>query len=329
MERFAILLFTALLILPAAANAADPKSTAISSDGRGLEVQPAPFGSPISSPQHSPQFRGAGGGASQTHIEDDLASGKGGTLSAPEIALMRVLKPMTPPVADSIEGRSIIGPDTRKRVRRTKDFPYRAIAMVTFGGGFQCTGWMISADTLVTSGHCVHQGFGGKFYPVGSYRVFPGVNGAKTPYGRCGARRLYTVEGWAVEGKDSYDYGAIKLDCRIGETVGWFGYFWTRGSLDGDRTIVSGYAGDKPRGTQWKSRGKVTKTQKRRVFYRNDTIGGMSGSPVYGGRTGCGKCVMAVHGYGTYNGPPFSNNNHGTRITRDVFDNFRNWKTAK
>ncbi|MCI0735051.1 MAG: hypothetical protein L0Y50_02055 [Beijerinckiaceae bacterium] len=69
-------------------------------------------------------------------------------------------------------------------------------------------------------------------------------------------------------------------------------------------------------------------SQVRRVFYQNDTIGGQSGAPVYYNRTGCGICSMAVHAYGTYNGPPFSTNNHGTRITQSVFNNLQAWKNA-
>ena len=36
---------------------------------------------------------------------------------------------------------------------------------------------------------------------------------------------------------------------------------------------------------------------------------------------------MAVHAYGTYGGPPFSTNNHGTRITQGVFDNLLRGRT--
>ena len=41
----------------------------------------------------------------------------------------------------------------------------------------RCTGWLIGANTVVTAGHCVHQGGGGSFYPTSSYRIYPGRNG--------------------------------------------------------------------------------------------------------------------------------------------------------
>jgi hypothetical protein len=37
---------------------------------------------------------------------------------------------------------------------------------------------------------------------------------------------------------------------------------------------------------------------------------------------------MAVHAYGVYGRPPFATNNHGTRITKAVFDNLVSWREA-
>ncbi len=53
------------------------------------------------------------------------------------------------------------------------------------------------------------------------------------------------------------------------------------------------------------------------AFYRTDTTGGESGSPVYQpGRPWCGACAMAIHGYGAGHGVfPHTTLNHGPRIT--------------
>jgi glutamyl endopeptidase len=127
---------------------------------------------------------------------------------------------------------------------------------------------------------------------------------------------------------DRYDYGAIKLNCDIGETTGWYGMFWKNGSLAGLPTETNGYPGDKPL-TQWRSSDRVRVSEGLRVFYRNDTIGGMSGSPVWTKRgPGCPFCVMAVHAYGIYGERPFARNNHGARITKQVFDNLTAWSDA-
>lgn len=83
-------------------------------------------------------------------------------------------------------------------------------------------------------------------------------------------------------GDETYDYGSLKLNCTVGNTVGWFGFWWQSASLAGYSTTIQGYPGDKPFGQQWRG-DNVTRTvavsQDRQVFYQNDTAGGMSGSP--------------------------------------------------
>jgi len=315
--RFGLALGTALLLAPFGAQAQD-LSASISSDGSELAEAGEALGL---GGTESRSFAGSGetgvfGGASAVNE------------TAADFSALLAIAPATAPVGTE----SIIGADTRKLVGNTKKFPYRAVVLITFNtsqGSSRCTGWMINKNTVATAGHCVHQGSGGGggFYSTASYTVYPGRNGGSSPYGSCGATKLWTVLGWANSGKDDYDYGAIKLNCNVGNTVGWFGYFWQKASLKGRKEAISGYPGDKPL-TMWKSTGKITVSQKRRLFYKNDTLGGMSGSPVYYKRSGCGWCSMAIHAYGTYNGPPFSKNNHGTRITKSVFRNLNRWKKA-
>jgi glutamyl endopeptidase len=255
---------------------------------------------------------------------DSFADVKALSETPSQLTKLLALQPVPSPKSNP---ESIIPPfDSRVRVNPTTGFPASATALVTFSAG-RCTGWLIGPDTVVTAGHCVHQGGGGAFYPTGSFRVYPGRNGLFSPFGSCTARWVATVVGWAVSGDDQYDYGAIKLNCTIGNTTGWYGFFWTTASLTGLPTIINGYPGDKPL-TQWQSKDLVRVTQARRVFYQNDTVGGMSGSAAYYNRPGCGSCSMAVHAYGTYNGPPFSTNNHGTRITQGVFNNLIAWRNA-
>ncbi|MFO1129508.1 MAG: serine protease [Rhodospirillales bacterium] len=244
--------------------------------------------------------------------------------TASELKALLALPAAGPPFAGP---ETIIGPDTRKRVNPTTEFPARATTVITFSEG-RCTGWMIGPDTVATAGHCVHSG--GR---LGTWRqdvvVFPGRNGNQSPYGSCTAKRLYTVAAWKDEAKIAYDYGAIKLNCDIGLTTGWYGLFWQKGSMNGLPTNINGYPGDRPL-TQWSSADKVTVTQKLRLFYRNDTVGGMSGSPVWTNRDStCPVCTMAVHTYGAAGAPPAATNNSGTRITQPVFNNLVAWSDAR
>lgn len=239
---------------------------------------------------------------------------------------------------------SIIGDDNRFRITPTTGFPARAVVLITFDGG-RCTGWLYGPDVVATAGHCVHTG-GSDGNWMTNVVVYPGADNIDigigkpeffyAPYGSCGARTLYSVRGWTRSRNEKYDYGIIKLDCTIGNTTGWFGYWWQSASLTGQTSYVDGYPGDKPL-EQWGSNDQIRKTQSRQVFYENDTVGGNSGGPVWQfrgeGASFCtGRCVMAIHTRGL-EGPcvnifghvltPHGCYNHGTRIVKPVFNNLQ------
>jgi glutamyl endopeptidase len=201
--------------------------------------------------------------------------------------------------------------------------------LITFSAG-RCTGWMFGRNTVITAGHCVSPGNNTGFYPVGSFRMFPGRNGVSSPFGSCTAKSLHSVTGWTISGNEQFDYGAIKLNCTVGNTTGWFGAWWQSASLTGLFSRVSGYPGDKPL-TQWQSTDSIRVTQTNQIFYQNDTLGGNSGGPVWQNRgTGSsfcvGQCVMGIHAYGLHGIVPHSNNNHGKRITQTTFNNLIFWR---
>ena len=60
--------------------------------------------------------------------------------------------------SDSAESApsSVITGDGRMQLTDTTSYPNSAIVYITKDGKTHCTGWMISADTLVTAGHCVY-----------------------------------------------------------------------------------------------------------------------------------------------------------------------------
>ena len=212
---------------------------------------------------------------------------------------------------------SVIGTDGRTRVTSTTTFPYRAIVHISSSIG-GCTGWMISARTVATAGHCIHNGSWAT-----NVVVAPGRNGTSYPYGTCKGTNLYSVSGWTSSKSTNYDYGAIRLDCTIGNTTGWIGFRYTTASLTGVAENISGYPGDKTTGTQWQHADQIRNSLTYKLEYQNDTYGGQSGSPVYqASHSACsgGPCAIAIHtnGGSTYN--------RGTRITQTVFNNLNNWK---
>lgn len=229
---------------------------------------------------------------------------------------------------------SILGPDNRLQVADTTTFPWRAVAFITFlpRGGIgrlgRCTGWFFGPDLVVTSGSCVHSG-GPNGGWVTNVHVYPGQNDSILPFGFCTGRRLYSAQGWTASKDEQYNYGAIKLDCTVGNTVGWFGGWWQPGSLNNiGQTTVTGYPGL----TQWQSAGRVFATQVRQVFYGNDVYG--SGSPVFKvrgpGSSSCvGHCVLAIHTSDPHGSGPHSQYNHGTRITQEVLRNLNVWRAAR
>jgi glutamyl endopeptidase len=302
--------------------------TPVSSDGSAVAVERwSDFMSGVD---------GVEGTASEGFADDSQAEFSGREETAEEVWALLEHRPLPSPLGQE----TVIGADTRVRVNPTTVSPYKRIGLVTFtqpGGSFICTAWLIGKDTVATAGHCVFGNgaiAGGARVWSTNVRFYAGRNGALSPYGVCSARRLYSVVGWTGGGGDErYDYGAIKLNCNVGNTVGTFGFWWQAASLTGLVETISGYPGDKPFGQQWRSSNfPIVATETRQVFYKNDTFGGMSGSPVFQpNRVGSfcqGLCAMAIHAYGLHNGGNHAPNNHGTRIVQAVFNNLIAWRNA-
>jgi V8-like Glu-specific endopeptidase len=226
---------------------------------------------------------------------------------------------------------SVIGDDGRIWLRhRTATYPNAAIGRVDLrqhGISYWCTGTLIDADTVLTAGHCVHDGFttGGDGWST-NVRFTPGAEGNQAPFGECGARELFTLPGWYETGSEYQDLGLIQLDCTVGDTVGWFGYR-AEAHLRKMPVNVRGYPGDKVWSSLWTMRDRVRVAQPQMAFYQADTYGGQSGSPVFNVRP-CnglaGPCILAVHAYGVHAGPAYgvhagpahAHNNHGPRLSQ-------------
>lgn len=213
----------------------------------------------------------------------------------------------------------IIGSDDRSKVANTTRFPQSAQVLVVLPNG-RCSGAMIGPDLVLTAGHCVHRNGAWQ----ANARVYPGRDGRQAPFGSCNATRFYSVLGWTRDANPAYDFGAIKLNCDIGQRTGWMGFFWQTASLVGIPAQISSYPGDKPL-EQWVHGDHVHSNSALQTRYQTDTVGGNSGSGVFaatGVPAGCGQCIHTVHAYG---GTTF---NSGTRITKPLFENLINWRNA-
>lgn len=226
-----------------------------------------------------------------------------------------------PPLAETVHG-----PDDRIQITNTTIYPWRAIAslQITANDNSQWIGtaWFIGPHTLMTAGHVVYiknSGVPGRDGWVKSIKVMPGRNGANIPW-LVTSNTFRTVSGWANNGDQNYDYGAIIIPTELGNTLGWFGFgVYSDADLVASIGNIAGYPGDKPAGTLWYDARKIDSVNSRKVFYDIDTAGGQSGSAVYriisGQRFG-----IAVHAYGG------ATTNSGTRIVSAVYNNMVAWK---
>jgi glutamyl endopeptidase len=235
------------------------------------------------------------------------------------------IRPSTAPESEppfevgSSDQTVIIGPDDeRKPVADLSAFPFRAVVSI-LADGSSCSGWLYGADVVATAGHCIHK--------KGRWSSKVTVRTANWPYQTCDARALFTTVGWALDEDERYDYGSIKLACKMGTTAGWLGYGWGRKLLARMTTTVIGFsAGRDGKPQLYTSPGAIDGLLDGQVFYSNDTGEQTSGAPVIALRA-CARCAVAIHTKPTHDAPkPHSTSNHGTLISREVFENLRAWK---
>lgn len=228
-------------------------------------------------------------------------------------------------LASRAKVKSIIGLDQRIFVPDTTVYPFRVMTQILFisgNGVARCSGVLIGKDTVLTAGHCLYQ----EGIWSTNVEVHPGSNGSESPYGVCSAKSLYVAPEWLDTEDFRYDYGVVKLDCDIGLRTGWLGWHVQTGNIDGVKSYISGYPDDKPL-TQWYSVDRIRISGGLRLFFKNDVVEGMSGSPVLiarpMGSPGCVRaCIIAVLSAESRSLPW----NVGTRITSQVAADLIFWR---
>ena len=226
---------------------------------------------------------------------------------------------------------AVIGIDDRRAIPDTTDFPARAIVQILFvtasGVDRVCTGAMISRDTVLTAAHCLHEGTqGGRLFR--NFRVIPGRNVGAAPFGGCGARDVRVLRGWVEaptpDAGRTYDLGALKLDCVVGEATGWMGVRAIENREEGLAASVQGYASDRaPPGRQWVGEGDVRLLWAGKGFHTADTYGGTSGSPVTD--PDAPHTLFGIHTNGRHGSGAWAEHNAFTRITPGRLAVVRGW----
>jgi glutamyl endopeptidase len=305
-KRLAGLLFTVAVL---GAATLSPSAASASAD-----PAPPPGGGLVSSTGRPVAHPEAAAGpllAFDPNGAEERAAGDGVAPAVPEGA--------TSPTEAATE--SVIGPDGRTQVSATTSYPSSAIGQINFdqgAGSFICSGWLIDPNTVMTSGHCVHEGAGGTWST--NVRFTPGRNGTgagSAPYGTCRDTELLTTGNWISSSSAVDDWGIIQLNCNVGTQTGWFGAKNdTDANLQGSAITLRGYPGDQASGTMWTMDDQVRALNANQLFYQADSAGGQSGSPVYQPNGCSGPCGVAVHSYGPSGStPPASTNNYGPRLT--------------
>ncbi|MCT2582326.1 trypsin-like serine peptidase [Actinophytocola gossypii] len=306
-----------------------PEASAASHAGKGPVSTPAtPVSTPLTAVGTAPartasgdRSAGANTGGDGAHLAGSAGSGE---LKDSE-GVQHGVPPDTqtlPAGTPDFSSNTVFGPDGRVRAADSAGYPERAIGVLIIdapdGSTRGCTGFLYGPNIVATAGHCLyHPSMGGW---AESVRIYPGQDDTNSPYGYCWGTEAYSVQGWVNDLDRNYDYGAIKLNCTVGDTTGWFGMHWQTSSYNGTRVAVVGYPQDKqPPFTMWGMFGPIEGSRSNQLLYTIDTDSGQSGGPVY--YPGCGAfCAIAVHASGDQYW------NYGTRITEAVFNNYLDWR---
>jgi glutamyl endopeptidase len=228
------------------------------------------------------------------------------------------------PEAQQQRREVIIGADNRTRITAVTTYPWRAICALKITAADNSkwigTGWLISARTVITAGHCVYMHDHGGW--AKSIEVIPGLNDATRPYSSGSSSNLRSTTGWTQNKNRDNDYGAIILPTsyRPGDKTGYFGFAVKDDSyLMSSVLNLSGYPGDKGGNQQWFMALKPKSVSSRVITYDIDTMGGQSGAPVWI-KVGDARSCVGIHTNG------YSSGNSATRIVTAVFNNLQAWK---
>lgn len=244
---------------------------------------------------------------------------------------------IAPSAEERARGSGVQGTWNPTVVTRTEVFPTSSVVFIE-SDLESCTGSLYSSNTVVTAGHCLHQGGVWARW----VRVYPARHGTQCPFGTVRSTQFYSTKGWVESSREEFDYGAIKLPQPVGDKTGWLGYAWTDdATLKATPVRLVGYSSHfitsppPPQPFAQSMKEKPADLSPQFVFYAIDTLPGDSGAPVFSDdgliraihTRGCEKHDATQHC--PSQGKPRERLNYGVRITTRVAQNLKAWSEAR
>ena len=233
-----------------------------------------------------------------------------------------LLPPTSAPctVSPGIDGfvlENVIGDDNLVPVPDTTGLPWRCIAMltITYEDGSRGTGtaWFLGEKALGTAGHNIRDPQHGRATEI---LVSPAFDGTTAPFGTYRVIQTYCDPAWLGGTNDaSLDFGVLLLgDGAVGRRLGWFGFAaYSDQQLNRLLLNVSGYPVKRLNRTQHFNGGRIDEVAKKFLRYSFDTVGGMSGAPLFA-LFGQQRVVVGIHTSGN------DRANRARRIDRPLYE---------
>lgn len=189
--------------------------------------------------------------------------------------------PESEPSAPTEVERTILGSDDRVRVNDPRQYPFSAIARFDVtaecGCNWECTGFMVTRDTMMTAAHCLvcddHNKWATNITFYFGYRSRHDYLYKYNTYWTAYVGTMFPNGYTSVN-----DWGYVHFNENVGDTTGWFGMRYPSDSeLESGWYTVAGYRN----GELKYDTGSVRVMDADRMWVDADVLPGNSGSPVF------------------------------------------------